>query len=99
MKSALTLLAAAAAFSLAGPAAAQESDGYGMGPNYYFYGPTTNYFGQSAPAYAPQTYGPMPAYYGGYYGGDTDWNNPPQYYDAIRQDPWHGYNDDWDNGY
>ena len=99
MKSVLTMLAAAAAFGLTAPAVAHEEGSYGAsGPNYYFYGPSTNYFGAAMPSYAPPSYGPAAAYYGGHY-GDDDWNNPPQYYDAIRQDPWHGYNDDWDNGY
>lgn len=97
MKAILTMLAAA--WCAATPVAAQD-DGYGApGPNYYFYGPSTNYFGASGAAdYAPPAYGAMPAYYGGFYGGD-DWDNPPEAYDAIRQDPWHGYNDGWDNGY
>jgi hypothetical protein len=38
----------------------------------------------------------MPAYYGGYY---DDWNNPPEAYDAIRSDPWHGYDEDCYYGY
>ena len=101
MKSILTIFAAAG-LSLAAPAAA-EAQGYGA--NYYFYGPSTNYFGQAAPSYAPgayspqyapQAYSPMPAYYGGYY---DDWSNPPEAYDAIRSDPWHGYDEDCYYGY
>lgn len=91
----------AATLGLAAPAAALEGDYASPGPNYYFYGPSTNYFGPSAaPAFAAPSYALAyaPAYYGGYYGSD-DWDNPPEAYEAMRQDPWHGYNDGWDNGY
>jgi hypothetical protein len=93
----------AATLGLAAPAAAHPGEG---GTNYYFYGPSTNYFG--SPGYAAGRYtgggygmagypahAPAPAYYGGYYGWDDD-DNPPAAYEGLRHDPWRGYDPYWD---